>query len=76
MSKFQKLAESLLKANQKLPSVFICDDRNAFASEVLAKKHSEKRKLNMKNISVMMLKQMHHLGLPQKISTKSKQKSK
>jgi hypothetical protein len=45
MKKFEKLAESLLKANPKLTAVYICDDRNAFSTQSQAKKHCEPRKI-------------------------------
>ncbi len=45
MKKFEKLAESLLKANPKLTAVYICDNRNAFSTEQQAKKHCERRKI-------------------------------
>jgi len=45
MKNLEKLAKSILSQNPKLEKVYVCEDRNVFASEKQAKEHCEKQSI-------------------------------
>lgn len=75
MKHLEKLAANVLAQNSELGKIYVCADRNVFASENQAKKHCEKRGIEYAEFdreSLSQVKEIKQKASKPKKSTKSK----